>query len=174
VGQDPSDIRQEIEQTRAEMGDTIEALGYKADVKTRAKESVSDKVDTVKSKVGLATSKVGDATPSGEDVKQGAQKAAGIAQENPLGLAVGAVAVGFVAGLLVPVTRAENERIGPVADQVKDKARETGQEALERGKQVAQDAVQSAKETAQESGQEHAEQLRESAQQSAQEVRSSS
>jgi gas vesicle protein len=155
------------------MGDTIEALSYKADVKTRAKESVSDKVDTVKSKVGLASSKVGDATPSGEDVKQGARRAAGIAQENPLGLAVGAAAVGFVAGLLVPSTQVEDKRIGPVADQVKEKARETGQEALERGKQVAQDAAQSARETAQESGQEHAQQLRESAQESAQEVRSS-
>ena len=173
MGQDPREIRQDIEQTRAEMGDTIEALSYKADVKTRAKESVSDKVDTVKSKVGLASSKVGDATPSGEDVKQGARRAAGIAQENPLGLAVGAAAIGFVAGLLVPSTQVENERIGPMADQVKEKARETGQEALERGKQVAQDAAQSAKETVQESGQEHAEQLRESAQQSAQEVRSS-
>ena len=29
MGQDPSAIREEIEQTRAEMGDTVEALGYK-------------------------------------------------------------------------------------------------------------------------------------------------
>jgi gas vesicle protein len=174
MGQDPSEIRQDIEQTRAEMGDTIEALSYKADVKTRAKESVSEKVDTVKSKVGLASSTVGDATPSAQDVKDGARRAAGIAQENPIGLAVGAVAVGFVAGLVVPSTRVEDERIGPVADQVKEKAKETGQEALERGKQVAQDAAQSARETAEQSGSQHAEQLRESAQQSAQEVSSSS
>jgi hypothetical protein len=172
VGQDPSEIRQDIERTRAEMGDTVEALSYKTDVKSRAKDSISDKVDTVKSKVGLAGSKVGDATPSGEDVKQGARRAAGIAQENPIGLALGAAAVGFVAGLAVPSTRVEDERIGPVADQVKDKARETGQEAMERGKQVAQEAAQSAKETAQQSGQEHADELKQSAKQSAQEVSS--
>jgi hypothetical protein len=170
VGEDPGQIRQGIEQTRAEMGDTIEALSYKADVKSRAKDSVSNKVESVKSKVGLASSKVSDATPSGEDVKQGARKAAGIAQENPLGLAAGAVAVGFLAGLAIPSTRVEDEKIGPMADQVKDKAKETGQEALERGKQVAQDAAQSAKETAQQSGTEHAQQLKDSAQESAQEV----
>jgi gas vesicle protein len=181
MGQDPSEIRQDIEQTRAEMGDTIEALAYKTDVKTRAKESVSNKVqsakdsvsskvESVKSKAGLASSKVGDAAPSGQDVKQGARKAAGIAQENPLGLALGAVAVGFVAGLAAPSTRVEDERIGQVADQVKEKARETGEEALQRGKQVAQEAAQSAKDTAQQSGQEHAQQLKESARESAQEV----
>jgi gas vesicle protein len=173
MGQDPGEIRQDIEQTRAQMGDTVEALSYKADVKARAKDSITDKVDTVKSKVGLASSKVGDATPSGEDMKQGAKRAAGVAQENPIGLALGAVAVGFVAGLLIPSSRVEDERIGQVADQVKEKAKETGQEALERGKEVAQQAAQSAKETAQEAGQQHAEELKQSAQQSAQEVSTS-
>jgi phage tail protein X len=173
MGQDPGQIRQDIEVTRAQMGDTVEALSYKTDVKARTKDSVTDKVEAVKSKVGLAGSKVGDATPSGEDVKQGARRAAGIAQENPIGLALGAVAVGFVAGLLVPSTRVEDEKLGEVSDQVIEKAKETGQEAMERGKEVAQQAAASAKETAQQSGQEHAEQLRQSAQESAREVSSS-
>jgi gas vesicle protein len=149
------------------MGDTVEALSYKADVKARAKDSITDRVDSVKSRVGIATSKVSDATPSGQDVKHGARRAKGIAEENPLGLAIGAVAVGFVAGLVVPSTRAEDERIGPMADQVKDMAKETGQEALERGKQVAEQTAQSAKETAQQAGQEHAQELKESAAQGA-------
>ena len=101
MGQDPGEIRQDIERTREQMGDTVEALSYKADVKARAKDSVTDRVDSVKSRVGLAGSKVSDAAPSGDDVKQGARRAKGIAEENPLGLAIGAVAVGFVAGLAV-------------------------------------------------------------------------
>lgn len=32
MGEDPAAIRQEIEQTRERMGDTVDALGYKADV----------------------------------------------------------------------------------------------------------------------------------------------
>jgi gas vesicle protein len=95
----------------------------------------------------------------------------GVAQENPLGLAVGAVADGFLAGMLIPSTRVEDEKIGPMADQVKTQIKETGQEALEHGKAVASEAVGAAKETAQEQGREHASQLQDSAQQSAQDVR---
>jgi gas vesicle protein len=174
MGQDPGEIRQDIERTREQMGDTVEALSYKTDVKARAKDSISDRVDSVKSRVGLAGSTVSDATPSGQDVKQGARRAKGIAEENPLGLAIGAVAVGFIAGLAVPATRVEDERLGPMADQVKDQAKETGQEALERGKEVARQTAQSAKETAQQAGQEHAEQLKESASQGAREAAPSS
>jgi gas vesicle protein len=153
------------------MGDTVDALAYKADVKTRAKESVSEKVDTLKSKVTGAKDSVSDATPSTGDVKHQAKRTVGIAQENPLGLAIGAAAIGFVAGMLIPSTRVEDEKIGPIADDVKDKVRETGQEALEHGKQVAQDAAQSAQETVKESGQQHAQEVKESAQQSAQDVK---
>jgi hypothetical protein len=160
MGQEPGEIRQDIEQTRARMGDTVEALGYKADVPSRAKESVSGKVDSVKSKIT-------GSTPDGDQMKDGAKQAVGVAQQNPLGLAIGAVGVGFLAGMLVPSTRIEDEKIGPMADQVKDRAKETGQEALDRGKHVAQEAAQSAAETAKESGQQQAGELRDSAQEKA-------
>src|SRR5215210_1539205 len=160
MGQDPSQIRNDIEDTRARMGDTAEALGHKADVPGRAREAISGRVESVKSTIS-------GSTPDKGDVKQGAQRAAGIARENPLGLAIGATALGFVAGLLVPSTRVENEKIGPMADEVKDRAKETGQEALERGKHVAQEAA----ETVKEAGQEQAEELRSSAQEKAGEVK---
>lgn len=171
MGQDPSEIREEIEETRGRMGETIEAIGYKTDVKSRAKDNVSGKVDAVKSKFGGATGKVSDATPSGQDVKQGAKRAAGVAQENPIGLAVGGMAAGFLAGMLVPSTRIEDEKFGPVSTEVKEKAKETGQEALERGKQVAQEAAQSARETAQQTAQEQGEEMKQSAQQKAEETK---
>jgi Protein of unknown function (DUF3618) len=192
MGQDPDAIRQDIEQTRAGMGETVEAIGYKADVPSRAKEAVAGKVDAVRTKVsdtatrakeavaGTAsdagdavsgvTARAGQATSSGGDVKQTARRAAGIAQENPLGLVIAAAAVGFLAGLAVPTTRVEDEQLGPVADQVKDKVKETSQEALERGKQVAQEATQTAVQTARERGQEHGQDLTDSAKQNAQEV----
>ena len=165
MGQEPDAIRAQIEQTRGEMGETIDAIGYKTDVKSRAKESVSEKTDAIKSKVGGVMGRASEATPSSGEVKQGAKQAVSTAQENPLGLAIGSVAVGFIAGMLVPKTRIEDEKIGPIADSVKEKAVETGQEALDRGKQVAQDAAQSAQETVKESGQQHAQELASSAQQ---------
>ena len=148
MGEDPDRIREEIVQTRLEMGETVDALGYKADVKARAKDRV----------VGVKDRVVG-ATPDTGDVKQQARRAKSVAEENPLGLAVGAVAVGFLAGMLIPSTRVEDEKLGELSDDVIDRAKETGQEALERGKQVAQDAA----ETAKESGREHAEGLKQSA-----------
>jgi ElaB/YqjD/DUF883 family membrane-anchored ribosome-binding protein len=159
MGEDPQAIRDEIEATREQMGDTIEAIGYKTDVKARAKESVSEKTGAIKDKVSGVVGKASDKTPDAGEVKDGAKQAASVAQENPLGLAIGAVAVGFVAGMLIPSTSVEDEKIGPMADQLKDKARETGQQAVEHGKQVAQDVAQSAQETVRESGQEHAQEL---------------
>jgi polyhydroxyalkanoate synthesis regulator phasin len=173
MGKDPSEIREEIEQTRGDMGETVEALGHKADVKTRVKESVADKRDRVKERITGAGSTVGDATPDADEVKQGAKRAVGVAQENPIGLAIGSVAVGFVAGMLVPTTRVEDEKLGPMADQVKERVKETGQEAVERGKEVVQDAAESAKETAQESGEKQAQELRETADRKAREVKRS-
>jgi gas vesicle protein len=167
MGEDPDTIRDEIADTRERMGDTIDALGYKADVKSRAKDNVAGKVDSVKESLGLAGQKASDVTPDAEQVKGQARKAAGLAQENPLGLAVGAMAVGFLAGMLVPSSRVEDEKLGPMADKVKDQAKETGQEALDRGKQVAQSAAQSAADTVSEEGQKHGEQLAESAKESA-------
>jgi gas vesicle protein len=183
MGQDPDAIRQDIEDTRAEMSETVEAVGYKADVPSRAKEAVSEKVDNVKAKVsGTATrakeavagtaSRAGDATPSRGEVKQQGRRVAGLARENPLGLAIGAAAIGFLAGLAVPSTRVEDERLGPVADQVKDRVKETGQEALDRGKQVAQEVASSAADTARQTTQEQGQELADSAKQNAQDVRS--
>jgi hypothetical protein len=189
MGKEPDAIREEIEQTRAEMTETVSAIGYKADVPSRAKEKVSEKVDAARSKVSEATTRakeavtgtassagdtvgdaatrVGEATPSGDQVRRRARRAAGLAQENPLGLAIGAAAVGFLAGLAVPSTRVEDERLGPVADEVREQVRETGQEALERGREVAREAVASTAEAAREQGQD----LAASARQRGEEVR---
>jgi gas vesicle protein len=193
VGEDPDRIRQQIEQTRAEMGETVDALGYKADVKTRAKESLQEKRDSAKESVmgatqsvkeklvgakdsvsdtaGSATARVGEVTPDREQVKRQARQAKGLAQENPLGLAIGSIAVGFIAGLLVPATRVEDEKLGEVSDQFVEKAKQTGQEALEHGKQVAQETAQSAQETLKDSAQQHGQEVKQTAQENAQEAR---
>jgi gas vesicle protein len=138
----------------------VDALGYKADVKSRAKENLQDKKDSAKESIVGVKDRIVGGTPDSDEVKHKAEKAASVAQENPLGLAIGAVAVGFIAGMLIPSTRVEDEKLGRMADDVKAKVKETGSEALEHGKQVAQEVAQTVKE----SGQEHAQQVKESAQ----------
>jgi hypothetical protein len=181
MGQDPDAIRQDIEQTRADLGETVGAVGYKADVPSRGKDAVSDKVENMKSKVSDtatrakeavtgAADRASDATPSRGQVKQTTRRAAGMARENPLGLAIGATALGFLAGLAVPSTRVEDEKLGRVSDQVMDKVKETGQEALDRGKQVAQEVASTATDTAKDKTQEHGQELADSATQNAQDL----
>jgi len=163
------------------MGETVDALGYKADVPARAKEAIGSRVETLRSKVSGTGSDVAERVPDREGIKEGAERAAGVVQENPLGLAIGGLAVGFLAGMILPRTKVEDERLGPVADQVKQQARETGEEALEHGKQIAQEtagtaqqaaqhAVEEVRDHAQESAKGHAEDLGESARQSAEQV----
>jgi hypothetical protein len=148
------------------MGETVEALGYKADVKTRVKDSVAEKKDAV-------VSRVSGAVPDTQGVKQGARRGVGIAKENPIGLAIGGLALGFLVGLAVPSTRVEDERLGEVGDQLRDTARETGQEPLERGKTVAQEAASSAAETARKTGSREADDMASTLKESAQQVASS-
>ncbi len=148
---DADRIRSDIQETREQMSETVEALGHKADVKTRVKDSISDTKDTVVEKADTLVHKVTGAMPDGTQVKQGAQKV-GLSKENPLGLAIGGAAVGFLAGLLLPSTRIEDENLGEISDQVMEQVKETGQDAFERGKQVAQETLATAKETAVESG----------------------
>lgn len=171
MGEDPSQLREEIEQTRTEMGDTVDALAHKTDVKSRVKESFADKKDRLRSQMMGASSRVGEATPDTEQVKEGAQRAVGVAEENPIGLALGGVAAGFLAGMLLPSSRMEDERVGPIADQVKEAAVETGQEAIERGKEVAGQVSQQAAETAKEAGKEQAEELKSTVGEHAEETR---
>jgi hypothetical protein len=163
MGQEPGEIRDQIDETRTQMGDTVEALAHKANVPGRIKESVADKRDRLRHQMSGAGSQISDATPDTGDIKDGARQAVGVAQENPLGLAIGGVALGFLVGMALPRTSIEDQRLGPIADDVKDTVKETGQEALEHGREVASDAAQAATEVAKESGQEHAEELGDSA-----------
>ena len=167
MAQRSDQIRSEIEDTRERVGETVDALAYKADVPTRAKDWLGEKKDAV-------TSRVSGSTPDGEDVKRRVHVARRTAERNPLGLAVGGAAVGFVVGLIVPATRLEDQRMGPVADDVKSTATEMGQEAVERGKEVAQEAGASALEKAKERGKEERDELTASLEENARDVAAAS
>ena len=155
MGQDPSDIRAEIEETRMRVGEEVDAISYKTDVGARVGDYVDDKKEAITSKMSGAKDRVTGVMPDGRQM--GRMK--NTAERNPLGLAVGGLALGFVAGLLLPSTRMENEQLGEMSDRVVDAAKETGREALDRGKEVAQEATQAAKETAQETGREQGKEL---------------
>lgn len=162
MAQTSDQLRSDIERTREEMGETVDALAYKADVPTRTKEWIAEKKEGV-------VSKISGTTPDGEELKSQARGLKRTAERNPLGLAIAGAAAGFVAGLLVPATRIEDERVGPMSDELKATAAEAGREAVERGKIVAQEAGTTAVETVKESGREQSEELAASLQEHARE-----
>jgi ElaB/YqjD/DUF883 family membrane-anchored ribosome-binding protein len=147
------------------MGETVSALTYKADVPGRMKDSVSEKTQAVSGKLGKAKRAITGGTEDAlHGTQRGARRTVGMAQENPLGLTIGAVAIGFVAGSLLPATRVEEETIGPMASEAREQVSDMASEAMEHGKQVAEETMQAARDTATQSGREHADELRESAQ----------
>jgi ElaB/YqjD/DUF883 family membrane-anchored ribosome-binding protein len=69
-------LRADIKQTRAELGETVQALAAKADVKARAKEQVEQTKQRVRAQAADATGKVRDAALLASDrVRQAATQA---------------------------------------------------------------------------------------------------
>ena len=178
MGQDPREIRAEIERTRARMGDTAEALAYKADVPARMRDAVDDRVETVRGtvndvvgsvrstvtqtsdKLGAALDearrRAGDVELPDVDVRDAARRSVGMVAENPLGLALGALALGFLAGLMLPATGIERERIGPLRDDLLDRAQTAGNDAIVHGRAIVEETVQAVTASAQDSARAHA------------------
>ena len=168
MGEDPSVIRAEIAQTRERVGDEVDALSYKTDVGARASDYVEEKKEAVKSKLTGAKDTMTGVVPDRRTMQRGVTHVRDTAESNPLGLALGGLAVGFVVGTLLPQTRVENERMGEMSDRLIDAAKDTATEVVDRGKQVAQEAVGAAVDTAKESGREQGEELTSTLQERAQ------
>jgi ElaB/YqjD/DUF883 family membrane-anchored ribosome-binding protein len=88
----PEEIRRDIEETRGDLGDTVEALAAKADVKAQAKGKAEEVKAQAKGKAEEVKQKVSDVTP---------EAAASTARRNPVSIAIGgALVAGFVLGRL--------------------------------------------------------------------------
>ena len=100
AAREPDEIRSEIEQTREQLGETVEALAEKADVKGQAQAKVDETKERFARKAEDAKAKLGDASP--DQAKDAATSAAASAKERPLPFAVaGAFAAGLVLGVLI-------------------------------------------------------------------------
>ena len=155
MGKEPNDIREEIEETRERMSDTVDAIAYKADVPGRVQDAVADKMNDVKTTIAMTTRAVRDAIPDPKEVQQGTMRAMSSIAENPLGLFFGSVALGFMVGSLLPTTEIENRRLRPVSDQLKGTAQAAGSQLLKEGKAVVRDTIEAAKGAATQSAIEH-------------------
>jgi hypothetical protein len=65
------------------------------------------------------------------------RKVSETADEHPMAAGLGLLALGVIAGLALPRTRSEDELVGDLSQELKEKAQHAGEEVLERGKRVA-------------------------------------
>ena len=95
----PEEIRQDIAQTRAEVGDTVAALAEKSDVKTQARQRIEDIKANARQRGERLKSRAQNSGPEG--ARQGAEQLVAKARENPAPVALGAaVLLGFLLGRL--------------------------------------------------------------------------
>ncbi|HEV7804720.1 MAG TPA: DUF3618 domain-containing protein [Solirubrobacteraceae bacterium] len=209
-----AELRRQVDESRENLGEAVGALAYKADVKNRGQEVISDKKElvmekveelkskvsggdgdgdgigaavkgklpdgaTIKSKlpdgeamksklpdaeamkaklpdgVGDAAGRIGELAPSKEDVKHKAQAAAETVRENPLAVVAGAAAAGLAAGLALPETEIERQKVAPRAQEARQQVEAKVQDTVQQVKSKAQDAAQTAASAVKEKGQEH-------------------
>jgi ElaB/YqjD/DUF883 family membrane-anchored ribosome-binding protein len=101
ANQDPEQIQREIEETRERLGDTVEALAQKADVKAQAKEKIAETRATVSHKTRQLCGKAQAQEASPNSAATATAQALQQAKDNPVPVAaMGAFAIGFLAGRL--------------------------------------------------------------------------
>ena len=103
---EPEEIREEIEQTREEMGGTVAAVASKTDVKKQARGKVEEvkgeagaKAEQAKAKARELGDKAKEAAP--DSAGEGVQQAQHLVRENPMPAIGGAFLAGFVLGRLM-------------------------------------------------------------------------
>ena len=95
----PEEIRADIESTQTELGDAVEALAAKTDVKARASQRVQEVKENVQGKREEFTDKAREATP--DSAREGGNQVVAKVRENPAPVALAAaIVLGIVIGRL--------------------------------------------------------------------------
>jgi hypothetical protein len=191
----PDELRAEIEQTRANLSQNVNALGEAVtpgNIARRQKDKAKGAVIGVKDKVmgtaeghastlGDKASGLGDrASGLGSNVSgsvsNAGQTAKAQAQGNPLAAGVIALGAGWLLGSLLPSSAKEREAASrvkeqatPLVGQAQELAKDAAKEAAENLKEPAMQAAESVKSTAQEA----AETVKAEGQSAAQDVKAS-
>jgi uncharacterized protein YdbL (DUF1318 family) len=93
----PEQIRADIEETREEVGDTVEALAAKTDVKAQARAKADEIKANARAKADELKAKAQSSTP--DSAQQGGQQVVTTVRENPAPFVLGAaVLVAFLIG----------------------------------------------------------------------------
>lgn len=147
MDKDPDEIREQREQLEETRDRLRDAFGDRVvSIKTTVTETIGtmrQRAETVRQRMGTVRDQMGTVREQMGTVRERVTKDR--IRENPLGLFLGAAAVGFLLGSLVPATDIESERFGEISDRLKQRAQATGGQILAQGKAVVLETVEAAK-----------------------------
>lgn len=175
MGQSAEELRHEIAGTRAELGDTLDAIGDRVSPgrvierrKNRMANSARSAKDWIFGTASDASSVVGDKAGSAVDTVRSAPDAArGQAQGNPLLAGAVAFGVGFAVASIFPASQVEEQAAAKALDKaepLKQELSDAGREVADNLKDAATDAAHQVKSTVTEGGQEVAAAAKDAAQ----------
>ena len=159
MSNDPEQIRREIERTRSELSDNVNALGDKVNPGSIAKRQVSrvrGAATSVKEAVLGSASDAADTTQQlagtvGDAVSDAPSKVARKAQGSPIAAGLIAFGAGLLVSSLLPASRVEQQAAEAVKDTAQpmvDDLTDTAKEIAGNLKEPAQHAVEEVKTTA--------------------------
>lgn len=167
---DPNEIRSNIEQTRYELSEDVDALADKvtpSKIAHRQTEKVKGAFAGMKDKVMGVASDVEDHAKSamhhagdsmsdmGDDLAAAPHKAAATAKGNPLAVGLIALGVGWLVSSLIPATQPEKraankakDAAAPMMSDLKAEAKDVAKETADDLREPAKEAVNAVKDTA--------------------------
>lgn len=164
----PDDIKRDIERTRGELSDDVNALTEKVS----PGRAMGRQMRRTRSAMTGARERVMGRSDSGEPdaVTSTASRVGEAAQGNPLAAGVIAFGAGWLASSILPASRSEQQLAARAKDKatelgepVRERARQAGQEMAANLKEPAREAVEQVRSTATEAGTTVSEQAKQSA-----------
>jgi len=145
----PEEIQEDIDRTRQDLRENVDALQEKVSIKGAAnrsadkvKESMSNVKDTIMGKADLAKESVASAGGSAGQLPDRARRTT---QGNPLAVGLGAFAIGWLVGSLIPASQREREAVEKVGPELAAPVQDVVSHAQEKGKQALQEVAEEAK-----------------------------
>ena len=151
VGDKVGSAKESVASTASTVGDKVGT----------ARESMSSGASSATDTAGSAVGTVKEHMPSAGDARQGAQQVAKVAKANPMALVIGALVLGAAAGIALPKTRIEEEKVGPVAGDLRERGVEKATEAVQQGREVITEKASEVAERGQEAVAQVSDQARE-------------
>lgn len=151
----PEEIQQDIDRTRQDLKDDVEALQEKVSPKgmasrsaERMKGSVTQAKDRIMGSADSGMTSAKDTVTSARDtVGEVPAKARRTTQGNPLAVGLGAFAIGWLIGSMLPASQRERDALSQAASHtdLADTAQAVVEQAKESGRHALQEVAEEAK-----------------------------